>query len=577
MTQIIDAYLGLNALRQAGYKSTATAVAELVDNSIEADADNINIIAVSRKEVSGSRETSQVKSIAVLDDGLGMSIEVLSKCLSMGWGTRLNTRNGLGRFGFGLKGSSISQARIVEVYSWVNSNEIYMVKLDLDQVKEENLQELPKPTLTKLPKEIEGSLIESRSETGTLVVWREIDQIDFKRPSTLVKRINKDLCRIYRHFLDNDETYGKKRNIIVTHIDSDTGIADPVRLLANDPLYLLTPNNLPDHQDLSTNIKFEDMFSIDVPYQDGSQIKQGKVDFLCSIATPEIQAKGGNSTVGQHYGNNTGISFVRAGREIDFDTFGYISKSEPRHRWWGIEVRFPPELDEFFGVTNNKQSVRSIKKLDEDEILAYNDIKEEGGSNTKEEFLLRLNQLLEDKISAMMKVIVSRKEGSKEKRETTPITDKVNKDLVNNPTPTVSEEENKDKTDEEKLSERVRLLIDDDSALTEEQAKELAQITIDYKIDITTAGWPGHLFLDRRSVGNASVGIINRDTMFYSEFWDYLHSQKDQKGFEALGVLFMAFIRTEDELCRKYDKKVFSDFRSKWGEYVEELIHHAGS
>src|SRR5207302_6973409 len=29
-------------------------------------------------------------------------------------------------------------------------------------------------------------------------------------------------------------------------------------------------------------------------------------------------------------------------------------------RWWGVEVDFPPELDEIFGVTNNKQAARNF-------------------------------------------------------------------------------------------------------------------------------------------------------------------------------------------------------------------------
>ena len=89
MPQIIDAYLGLAALRQAGYKSTATAVAELVDNSLEAKATNIDIIAISNPVVVTNRTSKQITKIAVLDDGEGMDEVVLSQCLSMGWGTRL--------------------------------------------------------------------------------------------------------------------------------------------------------------------------------------------------------------------------------------------------------------------------------------------------------------------------------------------------------------------------------------------------------------------------------------------------------------------------------------------------------
>ena len=49
------------------------------------------------------------------------------------------------------------------------------------------------------------------------------------------------------------------------------------------------------------------------------------------------------------------FSFVRAGRELKLDHKGFFG-FDPRIRWIGIEVRFGPELDEYFGVSNNKQA-----------------------------------------------------------------------------------------------------------------------------------------------------------------------------------------------------------------------------
>src|SRR6056297_3019433 len=139
--QIVDAYLALNALRQVGYRNTATAVAELVDNSIEAEAKKITIVTLSAREPVAKRTVYRVQKIAVLDDGLGMTPDELGRCLSLGWGTRLDTREGLGRFGFGLKGSSLSQAELVEVYSWQNGA-VHKTYLDLPEVKEGRQQYL---------------------------------------------------------------------------------------------------------------------------------------------------------------------------------------------------------------------------------------------------------------------------------------------------------------------------------------------------------------------------------------------------------------------------------------------------
>lgn len=72
----------------------------------------------------------------------------------------------------------------------------------------------------------------------------------------------------------------------------------------------------------------------------------------------------GNYALGKYAANMEGISVVRARREIDFRRFGFYNAiNEPQHRWWGCEIIFDPELDELFGVANNKQYVE-LKKVD---------------------------------------------------------------------------------------------------------------------------------------------------------------------------------------------------------------------
>ncbi len=576
MTQIIDAYLGLTALRQAGYRSTATAVAELVDNSIEAGASIIDIVAISRKTFVNARTSNQVERIAVIDNGCGMPPHILSKCLSLGWGTRLETRGGLGRFGFGLKGSSISQARRVEVYSWVNKGEIYRAYVDLDEIKNSKLTELVEIEKSELPLDIRNCFGEQLGETGTVVLWDDLDQMDLRRAETMVQRINAELCRIYRHFLDDCDIYGDKREVNIHLLQADSGeVTKTIQLLANDPLYLLTPNNLPGYENEATNELFCEPFSIDIKYRDAMGVKTSKVDFIFSVSLPSLQNLGGNSAQGKHYGKNTGISFVRAGREIDFGAFGFLDASEPRHRWWGIEVRFEPVLDELFGVTNNKQEVRAIKKLDKEHL---NDLVEEADEEDyRGTLLLEINKVLAEHISEMMKIITGRRSKQRQDRARVGLADKINKDVESDQSPTESQERAAQLTEEQKLTERVDLLLTDDLTLSKDEAEDIAKETINYKVDIQTGDWPGELFLDRRPIANASVGIVNRRSQFYEQFWHYLEQQDDKKGFEALEVLMMALVRSEDELVREYDRQVFERFRSRWGTWVEKLIQHAGS
>src|SRR5690606_18862738 len=95
----------------------------------------------------------------------------------------------------------------------------------------------------------------------------------------------------------------------------------------------------------------------------------------------------GSQTWGQHARRNIGVSLVRKGRELDLDTSWAIGYN-PVERWWGIEVDFPPELDEVFGVTNNKQTAVVFSSLADFDWSAEQDPDE-----TPKEFKDRLREL----------------------------------------------------------------------------------------------------------------------------------------------------------------------------------------
>src|SRR5207249_1154532 len=52
----------------------------------------------------------------------------------------------------------------------------------------------------------------------------------------------------------------------------------------------------------------------------------------------------------------------------------FDNRSEPRDRWWGVEVLFDPALDDVFGVTNNKQSATFFTRMDLDEDAKLEDM-----------------------------------------------------------------------------------------------------------------------------------------------------------------------------------------------------------
>ena len=52
------------------------------------------------------------------------------------------------------------------------------------------------------------------------------------------------------------------------------------------------------------------------------------------------------------------------GRELILDA-GWCIGYDPRERWWGAEIEFPPSLDEVFGVPNNKQAATHFLRVGE--------------------------------------------------------------------------------------------------------------------------------------------------------------------------------------------------------------------
>lgn len=576
MKSIVPAGTAIQTFRDAGYKNTASALAELIDNSIEADAENIQVLTFEEEVFNAKRATSRISEIVVYDDGIGMDPNVLSVCLQFGNGTRLASRKGIGRFGIGLPNASISQCRRVEVYSWQN-NKCFHTYLDVDEVRE-NSQQTVNPVLEcKFPEDYLSQIEGGRKDSGTLIVWRKCDRLDIAKSRTLFRRMEQGLCRVYRHFLDSDNEYGTQRKIKLISCGNEREIT---QLKANDPLYLMTPNTVPGHENVSTNVMHGKVIRVELPYNEKGD--KGTIEIRFSIALPETQALGGNSAVGKHYRDNTGISFVRAAREIDFGTFGYFNPQDERQRWWGCEVRFSPVFDEIFGVTNNKQSVRgahylSIKEFKDDH---PNDWEEVINEDLRLSLRRELSKIIENNIKQLNEIITTRGKGTRggtaqEKALPDKSTRIANEDLLQNKAPTSSKLQGETKSKEQKIDEWTRALLESDTSLSEEDAKSVAERKIDLIVDKSFGDWPGSQFFSVETTGATCNLVINRKHPFFTELYDPLLQVDEHRYIDALDLMLMAYARMQDEL---YDRiEDIEDINSTWGTHLRNFLRKLNS
>jgi hypothetical protein len=331
---IVSVRAFIEATRDSGYKSTSAAIAELVDNAIEAGANAISINAV-ETFVAGSREIS----ISVLDNGSGMSRDVLELALQFGGSTRFGSRKGLGRYGMGLPNGSLSQARRVEVVSWERPEEVWMSYLDVDEIVSGEVTSIPRAV--KIAMEVTG--VEQAS--GTLVTLSRCDRLDFKRVNRLVSRLKLDLGRLFRRSLGNGARISINSEMLVP--------IDPTFLVQRDSEQGAKPFGPP----LEYSVRFSD------PDLGEERTAMVKVVFA-ELPLKEWHGLSNEEKNRRGIAKGAGVAILRGGREIDYGWFFMGNKRRENYDdWWRCEISFPPDLDDLFGVTHTKQRIRPNERL----------------------------------------------------------------------------------------------------------------------------------------------------------------------------------------------------------------------
>jgi hypothetical protein len=333
-----------HSMRDMGYEFAA-AVADLIDNSIEARASTVRV------DVVWDGENSHV---LIADNGKGMSPSQLREALRYG-AERAYDTDDLGKFGLGLKTASTSQCSRLTVASRQSElkADISAYRWDLDHVGATNRWEILPIRPLELPEAVVQHLKET---TGTVVIWEKLDRIlNYKNPDGEVARkqlhqmcreLEEHLAMVFHRFLAG-QVRGKRLAIYLNNN----------KVMPWDPFARDEPNT-------------KALDSVSIPMAG----HQGKSDVVIEPYVLPPQSKFSspeafNRTSGPNKWNRQqGFYIYRADRMIQSGGWSNLRTLDEHLKLARIALFFSPKLDSEFKINVPKMRV-SLPTEIRDEVM----------------------------------------------------------------------------------------------------------------------------------------------------------------------------------------------------------------
>jgi hypothetical protein len=362
-----DAFI--RGMRDLGYKDPAWALAELIDNSVQAGANTVEIRFGFDK--ANPTQAKNPSHIAIIDNGTGMDPEMIGYAVRWGGTDREDDRHGFGRFGYGLPSSCVSIACKYTVYSKMKSGEWYAVSIDLEKLAAASsdskaTEAMLKPQRTQLPAWVASgskggacTLQAATLESGTVIVLEELDRLRGMTGWIAVKALRARLLQqfgvIYRHWIPEVRV-----------------CVDGEQCQAVDPLFLLPHAMYVDETPLKANKVDQRAIEVETVNREGQKV-QGMVKIRAAclplrfswpdpsdIAAYAGRGKPRNKRFEQVLAPTRGLNGIlicREGRQIDVVQPKWL-KFQNEDVYIKIEIDFDPVLDELFNITTSKQQIR---------------------------------------------------------------------------------------------------------------------------------------------------------------------------------------------------------------------------
>ena len=382
----------VSSLRDQGYNDTTSALCEHVDNSIQAGASEVRIYF---RQI--GKPGSYKTDVAVLDNGQGMAPNVLKVAMSFGGSMNFNNRSGIGRFGMGMKTAALSMSPLVELYSWQEPGAIYNLALDVEAIGRERsnnvllpdpelLDELPDDVADIIQKpmsvprdrgqqellaDIKDDLEEALGNSGTIIFMPNCDRLSFAKANTLVDHATKEMARVYRRAIgDGLKLFINNRQ--VTAFDPTYSMVD-----ARHRQYL------DEVETKGSKLVTAKLIKLPIHDKEDSETAQIKISLFKLPIEEWYHLSQKTLRNDLHVFNGQTVSILRNGRELFADRMPELTTRHSITHWFRVQIDFPGDLDEAFGVAANKQGVRpkgyvkdAIKKgIGEDISTVINEIR----------------------------------------------------------------------------------------------------------------------------------------------------------------------------------------------------------
>ncbi len=367
----------VRSLRDVGYRDSVSAVCEHVDNAIQWGARNVRVYFNQR----GARGDTKI-DVLVLDDGVGMSPETMRVAMSFGGSTVYDRREGIGRFGVGMKTAALSMGPRLEVYTWQDQAGFYYSELDVEEIgdNQKNMIELDPPSFReRLPGEIidiltrrmdyprsaedqelvatgDAELSATLGDNGTIVYVPNCDRVTAKDAKNLYELAAREMSRVYRKALGGG-----------VRLYVNNKLLEPF-----DPTYSMNASrhtSIAELSDIPKRSKLIKVWQVPIPIEEGSKVTATASVRLYMLPEEWHGLPGPVQRRQLRVFDDHQVSYVRNGREVHIGPSAELNmKRHATTNWISLQIDFDGELDEAFGVAMTKQGVRpksyALKQID---------------------------------------------------------------------------------------------------------------------------------------------------------------------------------------------------------------------